>query len=213
MKKISTLIITLAVYTSSYSQSADEISIDLNLVRFARTLGLFGVDHYRNEFTYLNGFSISYTPAKNLRYFVGLRRVNTTIDSGDGFTYETADINGLEFRAGVKFSSKRDKRVFLTYGLELFGEFSTLQGTYWVDYPPTYEINHKKNYIGFAPSLEIGIRVIDNIILFAETRYRFGVVDLIQIESTQMDKELFENRSYWLNLYEPLNAIGVRFNL
>jgi hypothetical protein len=119
----------------------------------------------------------------------------------------------LEFRAGVKFSSKKDKRVFLTYGLELFGEFLTLKGIYWVDYPPTYEINHRKNFIGFAPSLEIGIRVIDSIILFAETRYRFGMVNLIQIESTQIDKELFGNRSYWLNLYEPLNAIGLRVNL
>ncbi len=212
MKKIATLIITLALYTSSYSQSANKISIDLNLARYARTPVLFGADNYLNEFTYFNGFNISYTPAKNLSYFVGLRRVNTSIDSGGGFTHETSDIQGLEFRTGVKFSSKRDKRVFLTYGLELFGEFSTIQGTYWVDYPPTYEINHRKNYVGFAPSLEIGIRVIDNIILFAETRYRFGMVNLIQIESTQMDKELFSNQKYWLSLFEPLNSIGVRFN-
>ena len=213
MQKLTILIISLVVSNSICAQISDNFSVGLNLGRYAKTTGLFEEGYYPNEFTYINGFNIGYTQTQNLSYFIGLRRVNSTINSGDGVSIESSAISGIEFRLGAKFSYKKDKRLFLNFGLELFGEFANLKGTYWVDYPPTYEINHRKNYLGFAPSIELNLRIVDRIIFFIETRYRFGMVNLIAIESTQPNKELYPSQKYWFNLLEPINSIGLRFEL
>ena len=137
--------------------------------------------------------------------------LNTTIKSGGGFTIESTELSGMELKLGVKFSPRSEKKVFLGYGLELFEEISNQRGTYWVDYHSTYEINHRKNYRGIAPNLTINVKLDSRILIFADTRYRFGRVSLVQKENTQSDKELFPSRTYWLNIFEPLNSIGVRF--
>jgi hypothetical protein len=213
MKKLKILIISLVVSNSISAQIIDNLSIELNIGRYAKTIGLFDSGYYPNEFTYLNGFNISYSQTQKMSYFIGFRRINSTVNSGGGFTLETSVINGMEFRFGARISPKRDRRLFLNYGLEAFGEFSTQKGTYWVDYPPTYEINHRKSYLGIAPSLELNLRIVDRIIFFVETRYRLGMVNLIPIESTQSNKELYPNQKYWLNLFEPLNSVGLRVEL
>jgi len=213
MKKLIALIILLVVHNGVCAQIVDDLSIELNIGRYAKTVGLFYSDSYQNEFTYYNGFNISYSHTKKLDYFIGFRKVNSTVNSGGIEDLETSVVNGAEFRFGARFSANRDRRFYLIYGLELFGEFSTQTGTYWVDYPPTYEINHRKEYLGIAPSLKLNLRIVDRIIFFAETRYRLGMASLVAIESTQPNKELFPNREYWLNLFEPLNSIGLRFEL
>ncbi len=213
MQKLTILIISLVVSNSICAQIIDNFSVELNLGRYAKTTGLFEDGYYPNEFTYINGFNIGYTQTQNLSYFIGFRRVNSTINSGGGFTLETSAVSGMEFRLGAKFTHNRDRRFFLNFGMELFAELANQKGTYWVDYPPTYEINHRKNYLGIAPSIELNLRIVDRIIFFVETRYRFGMVNLTPIENTQPNKELFPNQKYWLNLFDPINSIGLRFEL
>ena len=213
MRKIVILIVLVFVQHNLSAQILDKLSIEVNLGRYAKTTGLFESGYYPNEFSYLNGFNIGYNQSEKLGYFIGLRRINSTINSGGGFTLETSTINGMGFRLGAKLSYNKDNRFFINFGLELFGEFTTQQGIYWVDYPPTYEINHRKTYYGIAPSLELNLRIIDRLLIFVETIYRLGMVNLIPIESTQLNMELYPDQKYWLNLYEPINSIGVRFEL
>ena len=213
MKKLKFLIVLLVLNNSINAQIVDNLSIDLNIGRFAKTVGLFDSDSYQNEFTYYNGFNISYSHTKKMNYFIGFRKINSTINSGGVDHIETSVVNGLGFRFGARFSASRDKRFYLNYGLELFGEFSTQAGTYWVDYPPTYEINHQRKYIGIAPNIRLNLRIVDRVIIFFESRYRFGMLNSAAIESTQPNKELLRSHKYWLNLFEPLSSIGVKFEL
>ena len=71
--------------------------------------------------------------------------------------------------------------------------------------------NHKKNYFGIAPILTINLKLADGIFVFADTRYRVGHVNLHQIESTEPDNELYPKKSYWSGIFEPFNAVGLRF--
>ena len=61
----------------------------------------------------------------------------------------------MKNKENVLFSPNSHSRVFLSYGLEISEELATQKGVYWVDYHPTYEINHLKNYFGIAPNLTV----------------------------------------------------------
>jgi len=213
MKKILLLMITSILYGNLLAQTLNKLSIDLNIGRFSKEIGIFEAEYYSNEFSFINGFNIGYTSSEKWQHFVGVRKLHKNINSGDGFSLESSAINGVEFRVGTKLSPKNDKKVFLSYGLEIFGEFSNHKGTYWLDYPPDYEINHRKNYVGVAPSLTFNVNLADRIVLFTDARFRFGRVKLNQRESTQISKELYKDRAYWLGVFEPVNSIGVKFKL
>ncbi len=212
MKKMLILIISLVAHNNISAQIIDELTIELNIVRYAPSSGLNNYQ-YANEFTFINGFNISYGQSKKMSYFIGLRKVSSSTNWGGGFTYESTTTNGFEYRLGTKFSFNRNKIFFPAFGLDFFGEFSTLQGYFWNDYPPTYELNHRKNYIGFAPSIELNFRLWDRIIIFTESRLRLGMVNLYSMGSTDRNLESYPNENYWNNSFELFNAIGLKFEL
>ena len=213
LRKIAVLAILLFAQYGLNAQCLDKLSIELNLGRYAKPTGLFEFGYYSNALTYLNGFDIGYSQSDKLKYYLGFRKINSVTHSGGGYTFETSNVNGVEFRFGANLSYKKEKRFFVNFGLELFGEFETLEGSYVVDYPGHYVIDHQKTYFGFAPSLELNLRIVDCLLLFTEARYRMGIVNLTAVGDAPQYGMLFPNRKYWANLFEPINAIGVRFEL
>lgn len=197
----------------SYAQTDARWSVELSLGRYAKTTGLFGADRYSNTFAYINGFTIAHRRTERLQYFAGCRKFNARIKNGTGYTVEENAVNGLELRTGLLLTPRAHKRFFLGYGLELFGELSKLQGNYWVDHPPEYEINHRKYFAGLAPSIQLNLRLSKRILLFADTRYRFGRAYRKALDPTQSDKMLFHERNYRMRVWEPLNAVGIRVEL
>jgi len=212
MKKLFLLVFLVLMQEGLHAQIINKISVELNIGRYSKVTGLFAQEDYPYEFSFVNGFNIGFNPTKNRQYYLGVRKFNATIESGFGYSFESSEVNGIEFKFGAKIFPKSEKRVFLGYGLELFDEISNQKGGYWVDYPPTYEINHRKNYLGIAPNLTINVKLDRRIIFFADTRYRFGRVHLTQKESTQPGKVLYPETTSWSGIFEPLNSIGVRFN-
>ena len=93
--------------------------------------------------------------------------------------------------------------------------FSKLKGTYWVDYPPSYEVNHLKTTIGIAPSLTVNFRLTNRIGLFANTRAKVGRGSLERLVdvSSQPNYVIYPNRLFWSILYEPIHSIGLSFKV
>ena len=213
MKKILFLFFFVLLLKSLNAQISEKISVELNIGRYSKETGLFNSDYYSNKFSYINGFNIGFNPSKKWSYYLGVRKLHSIIESGGGFTFESSIINGVELKMGVKISPRNEKKVFLSYGLELFEEISNQKGTYWIDYyPEGYDINHRKNYFGIAPILTINFKLDSRILIFVDTRYKFGRVNFVQKESTLSNRELYSSNNFWLNIYEPINSIGLRFN-
>ncbi|MBK8445012.1 MAG: hypothetical protein IPL35_17140 [Sphingobacteriales bacterium] len=148
MKKILFLLLFVILQVGLKAQIINKISVELNIGRYSKETGVFNSEYYSNDFSLINGFNIGFNPTEKWQYYLGVRKLNSTIESGGGFSFESSQINGLEFKIGAKISPRTDKKVFLSYGMEFFEEISNQKGIYWVDYPPTYEINHKKELLG-----------------------------------------------------------------
>ena len=105
-------------------------------------------------------------------------------------------------------------KCFWSYGLDLFGgEIQSKKEHIGLIMPPTYEINHGNELLRSSSKFDpINVKLANRILIFADTRYRFGRVNLAQKEGTQSDKTLYPTRKYWMGVFEPLNSIGVRFN-
>ncbi len=213
MKKLILVVFIVLLSTSIKAQFSNQLSVDLNFVRYAPTYGVQN-DWYSPEFNFINGFNIGYSPNNNLSYFIGFRRVSSTKDPEGLFEEkEVSEINGMEYRLGVKYAINRNNRFYVTGGIEFFNENTQLKGFYILDYPPVYRIDHKKNYFGVAPSLELNLKITDKIILYAESRYRIGHANLKSIGKSDERYEIFPELNYWQFQFDLLNAIGLKFEL
>lgn len=213
MKKL--LYLLLFIFSHEYldAQIINKLSVELNLGRYSKEPGLFESEYYSPAFSYLNGFNLGYHFSKKWQYYLGARKLHSTLESAGGYTFESVAVKGVELKIGAKYAPGSHKKLFLSYGLEVFDELSSLEGTYSRDYPPDNDVNHRKNYVGIAPNLGINLKLAERIVFFADTRFRFGRVELAQKGSSKSGNELFHNRAYWSNVYEPLNAFGLRFRL
>ncbi|MDP1818010.1 MAG: hypothetical protein Q8K92_26395, partial [Leadbetterella sp.] len=164
MKKILFLLFFAILQEGLNAQIIDKISVELNIGRYSKETGLFLSQDYSNKLSFINGFNIGFNPSEKWSYYLGVRKLNSNIESAGGYTNESSVVNGFEFKMGVKISPGNEKKVFLSYGLELFEEVSNQKGTYWVDYPPDYEINHRKNYLGIAPNLTVNVKLDSRIL-------------------------------------------------
>ena len=203
----------VAFINDIWGQNKKGLSISFNMVRYAKTLGLFEAEYYGKEFKYFSGFDIAYDTEKRFVLFMGVRKVKSTVFFGGGEVAEKSDVNGMELRAGIELVPKRKRRFYLSCSMELFGEIDEQKGDYWVDYPPLYEINHIRNYIGFAPSLKANFRITKRISIYADARYKFGKVKMTGDILTKRGKTLYPDRSFKVNIFEPLNSFGLRFAL
>jgi len=214
LKSIKLVLILFAIVLSGkgYSQLAEKLYVELNVMKYAKNLGLFTSEYYKNEFSYLNGFNIGYEFLPKLNFSLGVRNFTTTVNLNGGFSGETTNINGMEFNMGCEYASS-EKKLYLSYKVDFFGEFSKLKGTFWNDYPPTYEINNYRNFYGLAPKIKVNFRLIDKVNIVLSSGFRLGYVKMIGIELTNPQMELYHNQKYWLYYFVPLNALSIKFIL
>jgi|GEM_PF-2418501 len=214
MKHIIIVVIAFFLHGHLNAQITDKLSVELNIGRLATEAGILHHGYYPNSISYINGFSVGYNLSDKWQPYLGVRNANSSTISRGGFSGDYSHKTGVEFRLGTKLSPGGHKRVFLSYGLEVFGEFSEHQGTYWTDTEPFYmEINHKKTFIGVAPSLALNVKFTDKIMLFVDTRVRLGKTTSTQIGSTRPSLELYSNGESLNSIFEPVNALGLRFVL
>lgn len=213
MKRLSILTFLIISATCLSAQVLNQLFVELDIGRYSKPTGLFESSDYPFQFSYLNGFNLGYHHSVSQDYFVGFRKLDDYINFGGGFTREISNNEGLELSLGFNYTPKNKRNFFLSYGIMLFGEFAKLKGTYWVDYPPNYEINHRKTVIGLAPGVTINFSLTDKILLFAKTRVKVGRASVTRIEQTLPGYELYPSRLFWSIIYEPIQSIGVRFNL
>ena len=198
----------------SYGQFVDRLSLELNLGRYAKTVGLFTEFDYSNDFTTISGVNINYSLSPKFDLFMGVRKFDVNIRGYGGEVYEETRSNGWEFRLGTKFSKGRHKRFFFSYGFELFGRFSKLTGIFDTDTPPfAYEVNHQVQYVGIAPSLGLNVRLLERIHFFADSRLTVGKRWFKARESSIHYRIIYPKRSSIMTVFEPLSAMGIRVQL
>lgn len=118
MKKAFLSFATFLCIQFLYAQTSDRWSVELNIGRYAQTMGLFDAERYTNGFSYINGFNVGYRPTERLQYFAGCRKFSARIDNGTGYTVEDNAVDGLELRTGLLFTPRPQRRLHLGYGLE-----------------------------------------------------------------------------------------------
>ncbi len=216
MKKI---ILFVVILVSSYeinAQFLNKLSIDLNIARYSRENTLYNGDSYPNKMSYITGFNIGYKSSDKFRHYIGIRKIylddQLYTDCLCG-PYELVEKKGIELNIGTKFSFRGNKRIFLGYGLEIFGEFSELLGLYHLPPENALVVDHRYNYIGIAPSLTLNIRIIDRLLFFVGNRYRLGKVYLTKKDSNNYRGNQYQNKTYWESTFDPINSIGIRFEL
>ncbi len=215
MKKILLFVVISTFAYDVNAQFLDKLSIDLNIARCSKDVLLLDKDHYSNDMSYITGFNISYNSSEKFRHYLGIRKINTNskmvfLCGNDYSPHEYVRKKGFELNLGTKFSLRSNKRIFLGYGIEIFGEFSELSGNYSYN-KKYYSVDHRYSYFGIAPSLALNLRIIDRVLFFIDTKYRFGQVSL-----TKKDKnrpELYKDKTHWESIFDPINSIGVRFEL
>lgn len=211
MEKHLFFFLSLLSLTTLEAQDRKRLSVELNVLRYSYEPGIFNAI-YPHELTYLNGLNLGYAFSPKWQGFIEARRVRSNLVSGGSFSFEFSRIRGIELSTGVKFLPHPEKRFFLSYGAALFGTFTTQEGTYSQDHPPTYEINHRKSFLGIAPSVTLNFRLNRWAAIFTTIRARLGRVQLTQRaeESTQPGKTLYPNRSYLASAFDLVHALGIR---
>ncbi|NOZ45145.1 MAG: hypothetical protein GXO79_00010 [Chlorobi bacterium] len=214
-KIIKSIFFLLAILFShnGYSQIENQLSVEINIGRFAKNIGIFESYKYSNEISYLNGLEIGYKIKPEQSYFFGVRKLNSKAGYGGGYSGEISNKRGVELDIGWEFLPNIEKRLNLSYSIELFGEFSKHSGTYWVDYPPDYQINHYKRYFGIAPELKFNYKIFEKLKVVLSVRLKYGHVTSTGIESTSLINVLFHNRKYMMFSFEPINSLAFKIDL
>ncbi|MGB0839753.1 MAG: hypothetical protein ACPGXL_06410 [Chitinophagales bacterium] len=202
-----------------HAQITNRLQVEMGMARFAKNIGVTdNPEHYDPLVSFTPDVRLNYAFSKKWNSYLGIRPFNIRLDNVGGLGGEDLRVRGAELHLGTRFSPNAHKKVFLSYGVEIFRASGTFQGSYLTDVPPyCYEVNHKKNFLGFAPSLMLNIKLGNKVTLFVETRKRFGTVRITPLESTQADKPLYGQEygtvSYWADVYEPISAMGLRLVL
>ena len=194
------------------AQIINKLSVDFNVFRRASEMGVMAkLNRYPHINTIQSGINIGYNASEKWQYYVGIRRLKTEITGAWLDSSESTNRKGAEVMVGAKISPNSHKKVYLSYGLEIFEEFSSQEGNYWdiAFIGPSFVINHRTNHFGIAPIATINVKLFeDKIIFFANSRFRLGYV------SINPDITFVQVRNnYWSFNYEPINAIGLRFKL
>ncbi len=213
MKKILLFIVILSSAYQVNAQFLDKLSIDLNIARYSTENTRFS-SNYPNKMSYITGFSIGYKSSDKFRHYIGIRKIyiNDRLFTGcPSGSYERFHKEGFELNIGTKVSFRSNKRVFLSYGLEIFGERYKSLGFYH-RYPDNrFAVDRRSDYyFGIAPSLALNLRIIDRVLFFVDTRYRLGKVYSTKKDNKSGDKQ---SETYWESTFDPINSIGIRFEL
>lgn len=105
------------------------------------------------------------------------------------------------------------KKVFVSSAATLFAEFSRQQGNYSEDTGTTFVINHTKRDIGTGPIIKLNCKIGEKSIVFIGSRLSMGKLATVAQGSTQPGMEILPSRDAWLVLFDPVNSIGMNFDL
>lgn len=199
--------------TDLAAQLSNKLTVDFNVFRRASEIGVVTkINHYPYVNTIQSGINIGYNASEKWQYYIGVRRLKTEFDGSWLDSSESSNKKGAEITIGARISPNSHKRVYLSYGLEIFEEFSSQEGNYWdiAFIGPSFVINHRTNHFGIAPIATINVKLFeDKIIFFANSRFRLGYVSINHRNNIE---DVF-SRDYWSIALDPVNAIGLRFKL
>lgn len=215
MKNLAIIAFLFLAISNLTAQFNKRFAIEANLARYSKTIGIFDQSRYMNSFNFHNGANVVYEQSKNINYIFGAIFIKQRFSENQGITDATefSEAKGIDLRLGVRYNLLKHKRIYPTIGLELFGELTNHLGILVEDPFMLFRIDHKSRYLGIAPSLSISIRVIENIDIFIESRYKVGRLLFEQKLETVSGNPLVENIYKNIHIIDPLNGIGVRFRL
>jgi len=211
------VVILLAFFANNLqAQSLKGFDIRIDVARFAIKQGLLPYDYYTNKISVLNGLRVGYQSPSNLYFEFGARRINSKFPLDLTTGVEDVDVSGVELIVAIKLSPGNKKKFFLSYGIDLFQEFSGLKGDYYDDVAPYIrKVDHKRRYSGIAPCLGFNFKLTDKIKLIAETRMRYGRLTFAPKVNSISTEALY---SYGIGReserqFDPLNALSIQFSL
>ncbi len=194
------------------AQDLSNFSIELSTLRHAKSHGWS--QDYDGEYFYFPGINLMYKSSPRFQYFLGVANANASVETSGIDTYEQSSIRGAEFRLGARLTPLSEKRLSASLGIEIFGEFSKIHGTYETSgFQTEFYINHQRNYMGVAPSVMLSVRITERISLFADTRYRAGIYTLNSSNTEYPSQKLLSNKKEWLEEWDVLNSLGIRIRL
>lgn len=197
---------------SGNAQIEERLSVEINIGGLTKDVGLLYPWLYNYSLTSLNGIELGYECTDKWSIHVRTRKISTESQILGGFVGEDFFNRGSEWNLGLEFIPNKQRRLYLAYGLELFGEFSKLKGDFWTDvFLGSRSVNHRKTYFGIAPRLKINFRLSNHLVLTASSRMRFGKVILKGEEVPFLDNKLYPDEEYWNHSFDPSNFLGIRF--
>lgn len=218
--QLSILFLLMLMSSNLQAQIKERLSLTVNLARITPTPGIFRtyysplIPNYRQKAYFLNGFELGYKLTNNREVFAGIKRVNMLNSPITYFTMEDIQVNGLELHSGLKFSSDKTKKVYISFVGEFFLENARYEGFFGSDGPPfRSEINHMRIFVGLAPGLELTIRIKKNMLIAVGSRIRAGAVLFRALSQAQSDEVFFPSSAYFNYTYEPLNILGIKFGI
>lgn len=218
MKIISSILFVLFTANNIIAQK-HKWSIEVNIGSQVNKVGVFNETDYKNQINLLSGAKVYFYKSSILSYYLAVESKNNSVDLPGGYyTSEYAYTRGTGIRSGGRWQIGSDSKFRFLLGFEFFGEITKVRGIYSQDHGPPYgtEINHKRMYLGVAPSLTIDYKAKERIYFYWESRAKFGSVDLERLETESLSSlmlTLIPNTTYWKNELELLSSFGIRFDL
>lgn len=157
------------------AQQNSKFFLETNIARYAMQTGLFEPGNYPVNWQFLNSIRLGYTIKSKAHLNAGIRILPGKVSSLGGYDLEEADNKGLELNLGYEQKLISIKKLSLLGELGLFYERSIMTGIYWVDYPPTYEINHKRYFVGQSSELKLSYKITSSLTALVSSRLRYGV--------------------------------------
>jgi hypothetical protein len=213
MRTNSFLLFFLLLSTVLQAQKAHPWSVELNFMRYAKNTGMFWFEDYTYKLNGLNGLDIGRRLSEHQEVFLGVRRLRSDIYTYYGYSGEETRVRGSEFTLGWTYALKPDRPFFIRFGLVAIGAFSTLEGTYSADHPPLYMIAHQKRYLALGGMLGLNFRMSKRALFFATTRYQYGQVRARRFKNAEPGIDYAFDRTFWQDLFDPISALGFRFEI
>ncbi len=222
MKQLFFLPFLLISFSSLSAQGLKNLYLELDLVRYAKeTGGTPGYENnYKHGFDFVRGAGIGYSFHPKWSIYSKYRRINNTFSGQSELApvKEVGQTKGHEFNAGIEWAPGSGKRRFhLSYAFEVFGEFVASTGSChihgWCPVgEPEYELAERKTMIGFAPKLRFNFNLAKGFSLFADARVKVGKVSIHEPNELPPGHVVNQAEGYWLNSYDSLNALGIKFS-
>ena len=197
------------------AQKIHHLNVELNVARYAPIPRSYFLRFapIPPKFTWVNGFNIGYSTSERTSYFIGFRKVNYSVNNIGDLSHLNLIADGIEVRFGTRFSINSAQRVYLSFGIEVSDEITAQKGTLESDHPGITRINKLASYLSLAPSIQLNLRILNNVLLFVDTRFQLGFESSTPVDNIRTGIKPIFNETYYTTQFDPINCLGVRFEL